>query len=79
MRMARVNVYLPDDLAQEARGAGINISNLTQRALRHELAALATDAWLKRVAALPRTRVSHEQVLKALDEAREEFGDWPPV
>ncbi len=33
MRMARVNVYLPDELAREARAAGLNISRVAQEAL----------------------------------------------
>ena len=76
MRMARVNIYLPNDLAEEARAAGLNISGITQEALRAELAARRVGAWLDGVAALPPTGVTHEQVLAALDEARREaWGD----
>ena len=46
MRMARVNVYLPDDLAAEAKEAGLNVSNLTQKALRSTLAGIRVDEWL---------------------------------
>lgn len=34
MRMARVNVYLPDGLAAASRAAGLNVSRITQDALR---------------------------------------------
>ena len=34
MRMARVNVYLPDDLAAKARAADLNVSRLTQAAIQ---------------------------------------------
>jgi post-segregation antitoxin (ccd killing protein) len=72
--MARVNVYLPDDLAERAKLAGVSISTVTQDALRGALAAMDTDAWLDRLAARSGTEVEHSRVLGALDEAREEFG-----
>jgi post-segregation antitoxin (ccd killing protein) len=75
MRMARVNVYLPDDLATAARAAGINVSNLTQEALRRELAARGTDAWLARIAHLAPTEVTHADALDAVHAAREELGE----
>jgi post-segregation antitoxin (ccd killing protein) len=74
MRMARVNVYLPDDLAQRARAAGLNISGLTQDALRDALTRNETDSWLDRLEALPRTDIAHGRVIDAVDAAREEFG-----
>ncbi len=78
MCMARVNVYLPDDLAHEARTAGINVSSVTQEALRARLRARSTDAWLDSLRSLPLAGVTHEQVLAALDEVRAEDGDvWP--
>jgi post-segregation antitoxin (ccd killing protein) len=74
MRMARINVYLPDNLARQARAAGMSVSNLTQAALRRELAARGSAEWLKRLGRLHACKVTHEQVLSALDAAREEFG-----
>jgi post-segregation antitoxin (ccd killing protein) len=74
MRMARVNVYLPDDLARQARAAGMSVSNVTQVALRRELGARNTSEWLSRLARLPALKVAHEQVLSAIDAEREEFG-----
>ena len=76
MRMARVNVYLPDDLAAEVKAAGMNVSKITQEALRDALAGARTDAWLAEVAKDRPTGVTHEQVMTALREAREElWGD----
>jgi post-segregation antitoxin (ccd killing protein) len=76
--MARVNVYLPDELAEEARAAGLNMSQLTQAALRRELAGRRTTAWLGRVRDERPGSVTHEQVLLALDAVRAETGDdWP--
>jgi post-segregation antitoxin (ccd killing protein) len=72
--MARVNVYLPDALAERARSAGISISTITQEALRAALSASDTDRWLDRLEQLPSREVSHESVIRALDAARDEFG-----
>lgn len=73
--VARLNVYLPDDLASRAKAAGLNISAVTQDAVRRTLAARSTDAWLvtlregvpARVA-----RVAHDRALEVLDEVRAE-------
>lgn len=72
--MARVNVYLPDDLAERAKAAGVSISAVTQHALRSALAASETDRWLDRLEALPSHEVAHGTVLGALDDVRDEFG-----
>jgi post-segregation antitoxin (ccd killing protein) len=71
--MARLNVYVPDDLAERARRAGLNVSALVQTAILAELDHRATTAWLD---ALPRParRASHDAALAALDAARGEFG-----
>lgn len=72
--MARVNVYLPDELAQRARVAGLNVSSVAQDALREALARDDTDRWLDELSSLPAVEVSHQSVLDALDRAREELG-----
>ncbi|MGH9280005.1 MAG: type II toxin-antitoxin system CcdA family antitoxin [Acidimicrobiales bacterium] len=72
--MARVNVYLPDDLAEQAREAGLNVSSITQEALRRELAGRKTDEWLEQINKLPPTGVAHDEALAALHAAREEMG-----
>ena len=46
VRMARVNITIPDDLYHQARGAGLNISQLAQRAVSTELSRLAKIAEL---------------------------------
>jgi post-segregation antitoxin (ccd killing protein) len=74
MRIARVNVYLPDDLAQRARAAGLNISGVAQEALRAALMRPEVDSWLDRLEAQPRADIPHGRVIDALDAAREEFG-----
>ena len=72
--MARVNVYLPDELAAAVREADLNVSAIAQAALADELAAQAADAWLEEVAALRPTGVRHSAVLDAVAAARDEFG-----
>lgn len=37
MRMARVNITIPDDLAAQARAAGLNVSRLAAAAVADEL------------------------------------------
>ena len=72
--MARVNVYLSDDLARRARAAGVNLSAVTQGALRDALAGADTDRWLDQLDQSPGADASHDRVLRALDDARDELG-----
>lgn len=46
VRMARVNISLPDDLLAQARAAGLNVSQTAARALLDELDRLAKIAEL---------------------------------
>lgn len=73
MCMARLNVYVPDDLAARARARGLNVSALTQAAITAELESSETDAWLDTLAA-GSTEARHRDVLDAVDAARDEFG-----
>jgi post-segregation antitoxin (ccd killing protein) len=73
MRMARVNVYLPNDLAAEAKAAGLNVSNLTQEVLRSVLAARSTDGWLDGLASMPSTGIDHAKVVEAVEAAKDEI------
>lgn len=70
--VTRLNVYLPDDLAAEAKKAGLNLSAVTQDAVRRLLAARSTDAWLAALEPAVSQRVTHDHVLDALDAARDE-------
>jgi len=72
--MARLNVYVSDDLARAAREADLNVSALTQAALVAALAPRATDAWLEGLP-MKRQGVSHTEAMRALEEAREELSD----
>ncbi|MBX7432115.1 type II toxin-antitoxin system CcdA family antitoxin [Mycobacterium sp. Y57] len=71
--MARLNVYVPDDLAERARARGLNVSALTQAAIAAELENSATDSWLDALKDRT-TGARHDDVLDAIDAARDEFG-----
>ena len=73
MRMARVNVYLPDDLASSAREADLNVSGLTQDAVRQALAARRTDVWLDRVLEMKRPEIDPAVVLAAVRGALDDM------
>lgn len=70
--VARLNVYLPDELAAAAKGAGLNVSALTQDAVRRSLAARSTDLWLATLKPTTPHRVAHDRILEALDAVRDE-------
>ncbi|MGL4175349.1 MAG: type II toxin-antitoxin system CcdA family antitoxin [Dermatophilaceae bacterium] len=69
-----MNVYLPDELAAEVKEAGLNLSAVTQEAVRRTLAARSTDAWLAASATTTASsaRVPHDRALAALDAARDD-------
>jgi post-segregation antitoxin (ccd killing protein) len=71
--MARLNVYLPDELAERARAAKLNLSALAQEAVEAELSRRAGLAWLSQVAALPATGIEHRDVVGAVAAARAEL------
>jgi post-segregation antitoxin (ccd killing protein) len=75
IRMARLNVYVPDELAERARDADLNVSALTQSAIRRALVTRDLDHWLDALDHLDRTSALHTDTLAALDAARGEFGD----
>jgi post-segregation antitoxin (ccd killing protein) len=70
--MARLNVYVPDALAEAARRAGLNVSSLTQEAVRARLVAGSTDAWLATLRPALSSQTGHETVMAALDAVRDE-------
>ncbi|MET9264847.1 type II toxin-antitoxin system CcdA family antitoxin [Amycolatopsis sp. NPDC004079] len=72
--MARMNVYVPDELAERVKKADLNVSALVQSALSDALQRQATDAWLDALP-VPSREVPHVVAMAALDSARDEFGD----
>ena len=73
--MARVNVYLPDEVAAEARAAGLNVSRVCRDAVEQALRAARNKAWLAALADLPAPRadIPPDVVLAAVREAKEEL------
>ena len=74
MRMARVNVYLPDEMAERARAADLNVSGLTQEAIRRALDAQAVNDWLDDLASLDPVAIDPSVVRQAVRSAKDEFG-----
>ena len=64
MRMARVNITIPDELLDQARAAGLNVSRLAAAALADELDRRAKnsglDAYLADLDAGPGPPPPHE-------------------
>jgi hypothetical protein len=73
--MARLNVYLPDLLADEVRAAGMNLSQVTQGAVVRELTLTRLSFWLDRVALERCMYVPHEVGFEALNVATGHLGD----
>ena len=73
MCMARVNVYLPDDLAAVAQESGLNVSRLTQEALRRAIETRSLELWLDEVAALPPAGIELAIIKDAVSEAKDEL------
>lgn len=73
MRMARVNIYLSDDLAEEVKAAGLNVSSLAQEALRSVLATRRVDEWLDEVGAVRPLGIKGSATASALSAAKDEF------
>jgi post-segregation antitoxin (ccd killing protein) len=74
MRMARVNVYLPDHLAAQAKAAGLNVSGLTREAIVAALAARRVDAWLEDIGSSAPLGVDQYAIDDAIAAAKDEFG-----
>jgi post-segregation antitoxin (ccd killing protein) len=71
--VARLNIYLPDELAVEVKRAGLNLSAVTQEAVRRILAMRSTDAWIDTLTpASPAEQVPHDRAMQAIDDARDE-------
>ena len=71
--MARVNITMPDDLYQRARAAGLNVSQLSQRAVAGELDRLAKIAALD--AYLAELEVEHGPTTEAERADAREWAD----
>jgi post-segregation antitoxin (ccd killing protein) len=69
MHMARATIYLPDELAERARAAGLNISGLAQEAIEAELDRQGLRTWLS-TESTGFGPISHDDVLAVLEGIR---------
>ncbi|MCY4176038.1 MAG: type II toxin-antitoxin system CcdA family antitoxin [Acidimicrobiaceae bacterium] len=72
--MARVNVYLPDELAEQSRVAGLNVSGLAQDAIRRALDTQNVNDWLDDLASLEPVNVDYRLVKQAMTRVKDDFG-----
>lgn len=72
MNMSRLCIYLPDELAEEAKKAGLNISSITQEAIRSALSAQQLTSWQQQVSKLDTPGISHQAVIEAVESAKAE-------
>ncbi len=80
VRMTRVNISMPDDIYRQARAAGLNISQLAQRAVGGEIDRLdriaGLDAYLAELE-VELGPVSDAERAKARDWADRALGPQP--
>lgn len=62
--MPRVNIYLPDKLAERVSEADINVSAVAQDALDAELKRISYVGWLERAAALAAVEADSGEALR---------------
>ncbi len=72
--MSRINVYLPDELAEAVKRSDLNVSAVVQHALRNALDRAAMGAWLDSLADLDPVEVSVDEVVSAVEAGRDELG-----
>ena len=74
MRMARINVYLPDELAERVKSADLNVSAVVQQALDAELRRLSMADWWEQVRKLPplKVEVDSAALIRQIRDEREE-------
>ncbi len=74
--MAKLEVCLPDDLAAEVATAGLNISQVTQEALRKVLSGGRLAEWLDDLNDIEPAGTTSEEVPKAVTEGKRDlWGD----
>lgn len=73
MHMARLNVYVPNELADRVRSAEVNVSAVLQAALADELDRRTANAWLDALPPLGGHR-PHQAAIQALHDVRDDFG-----
>jgi len=72
--MPQISVYIPTELAERAKGSGLNVSAVTQAALVKALDAQDFQQWLADLSDLDPVQIPSETVREAHDAAKAEFG-----
>jgi post-segregation antitoxin (ccd killing protein) len=72
--MAKITVYLPDDLAERVKAADLNVSQLAQNAIRKALDDNRMGAWLASLDLDGPDRVSTEDAQAAVRAVRDANG-----
>ena len=72
--MVLVSLHLPDDLVEQAQAADLDVSQLTQDAIRRALNARAVNEWLDDLASLPSLGIDPAVVKEAVRSAKDDFG-----
>lgn len=75
--VARVNIYLPDDLAAEARAEGINVSGVCREAIEASLRMLRQKAWLVALQNHEPIEIPLEEIQTAVHGAQADLGLRP--
>ena len=68
--MARVNIYLPDDLADAARARELNVSMICREAIRDALGAARRRAWLAALEDREPIEIDTHEILGTVHESR---------
>jgi post-segregation antitoxin (ccd killing protein) len=72
--VARVNIYLPDDLAAEARAEGLNVSGVCREAIEASLRMLRQKAWLAALQDHEPIEIPLEEIQAAVHGAQADLG-----
>lgn len=75
--VARVNIYLPDDLAERARAEGINVSGVCREAIEETLRSLRQRAWLAALEDRPAIEILPAEIDAAVHGAQVDLGLRP--
>lgn len=68
--MARVNIYLPDDLADAARARELNVSMICREAIQDALGTARRRAWLAALEDRETIEIDTDEILGVLHETR---------
>ena len=71
--MVRLTIHLSEKLAQQVRESDLDVSQIAQEALRHEVAVRQTNHMLDTIAASRTASVPHEVISAAVNKAKDDL------